>query len=254
MARHPTTRRVHREPEADDAFVARVLEIAAWIRSHGRVLFMVTGVVAILGAAAFYYVNYRSTLRAQAEVRLTEIRQTIAAGNQALAIRDLEAFLTNYGNTPAAQDARLVLAQLYLDEERAADAVTLLEPVARDPGDLRGAAAAFLLAASYETLGQMDQAEAVYLSIAERARLDYERRDALDHAARLRLDAGNPAGAAELYDRLVKMMPENSEDRAFYEMRREEAMTIAEFGGVSPAAVPAPAGTSESADTAAQNS
>lgn len=227
MARHPTRRRANREAEAEDAFVARVLEIVAWARAHARILTLGVIAVGVIAAGSLYFVNHRSTQNAQAEVRLTEIRQT-AAVNTALAISDLEAFVAQFGATSAGNDARILLASLYLESDRAQQAADILSSLAGNVRTTHGTSAAFLLAAAHEALGQPGQAEAVYLRIGEQARFDFERREALDNAARIRLDGGNAAGAAELYQRLVDGSPEGSPERAFYEMRSAEAKVLAE--------------------------
>jgi tetratricopeptide (TPR) repeat protein len=83
-------------------------------------------------------------------------------------------------------------------------------------------AAAFLLAAAYEALKQPDRAEETYLKIADDAQFAFEQREALERAAGLRLQKGNPAGAIELYDRILKSLPDDSPDRPIYEMRIAE--------------------------------
>lgn len=238
MARHPTRRRIDHAPEPEDAFIARVLEIAAWARGNARVLSVAAIAAVVVVAGSFFFVNQRRARSEQAEVRLTEIRQT-ASVNTALAITDLETFLTQFGGTSAADDARLLLASLYLETDQAQKAADIVGSLAGNARTATGTAAAFLLAAAHESLGQPAEAERVYLRIAEQARFDYERREALDHAARIRLDAGNAAGAVELYQRILDGLPEGAQ-RSYYEMRRAEAMVLSE-AIAPPAAVASPA-------------
>jgi hypothetical protein len=46
--------------------------------------------------------------------------------------------------------------------------------------------------------------------------------DALERAAALRLQQGNATGAAELYERAMKTLPEDSPERSVYQMRIAE--------------------------------
>ena len=52
--------------------------------------------------------------------------------------------------------------------------------------------------------------------------LDFQVRDALQSAARIRADNGDATGAIELYERVLSEMDENDFDRGIFEMRIEE--------------------------------
>jgi predicted negative regulator of RcsB-dependent stress response len=222
MAKHPTARRVHRTDNADDAFVAGVLESSVWARNHQRII-TIGGVALVLLLAVFLYLrNYRSNLSNQATVQLTAVRQTVLQGNRQLAIRDLNTYVSKYGKTSSGDEARLMLAQLYAEEKQTANAVKAIKPIANEPGGSNGASAALLLGAIYEAGKQPGEAEKVYLQIADDARFGFEKREALERAAGLRLQRGNTAGAAELYDRALKTLPEDSPERTVYQMRIAE--------------------------------
>ena len=222
MAKHPTARRVHRTATDEDAFVAGVLESGVWAKQHSRLLtFAIVAVVVAFGA--FLYIrNYRSALRDRATAELTAARQTVLQGNRQLSIRELRAFVATYGNTPSGDEARLMLAQLYVEEGQIANAVNTIKPAADDPGGPNGASAALLLGAVHEAGKQTRQAEETYLKIADEARFGFEKRDALERAALLRLQAGNAAGAAELYERAMNTLPEDNPERTVYQMRMAE--------------------------------
>jgi predicted negative regulator of RcsB-dependent stress response len=232
MPRHPTARRVHRAPEApDDAFVAGVLETSAWAKKHGRVIIIGAIVFAVLVGGFLWYRSQRAATRERAAIELTQVRQAALMGNYALAVRDLESFVQRYDGTPAAREARVLLGQAHLELGQPEPALQAVEPLARDPRAPLGASAAFLMAAAHEAAGRPDQAEEAYLRIADRGAYLYERLEAFDNAARLRLDRGDAAGAVELYDRAVQSIPdERAQDRAVFEMRRAEAEALAGAG------------------------
>ena len=91
-----------------------------------------------------------------------------------------------------------------------------------------GTTAALLKAAALEVDGRTDEAEALYLRIADGARYNYERMEALEAAARIRMDRGDAAGASQLYDRLVALASDGSADKAIYQMRLAEAKARAQ--------------------------
>jgi predicted negative regulator of RcsB-dependent stress response len=228
MARHPSARRLPREQgDPDDVFVTRVLEATAWAKANARALVIGGAALLVLVVGALWYVQSQRTLREQASAQINEVRQSVLSGNRMLAIRDLETFLNRFGGAPAANEARLMLGQLYLEEGRVQEAKDAVSRLARSPGDAMGAPAAFLLAAAHEAANEPQDAEQVYLRIGERGRFDYQRREALDHAAQIRVRQGNPAGAAELYERLIAMTPEELPERSVFEMRLAEVRAMA---------------------------
>jgi predicted negative regulator of RcsB-dependent stress response len=228
MTRHPVSRRVHRQPtQPDDIFVDRVLETTVWARTHSRTL-VIGGVVLVVGLAAFLWIrSSRAADRSAAATELTTLRQTVQAGNPAVAIRDLQTFLDRFGDTPAGPEARLMLARAYVQAGQGQQAIELLEGQARDLDEPLGTQAAFLLGSAYESLNRYDDAEQTYLRIGDAARFDFQQAQALENAARVRVERGNPAGAAELYDRLIALLPETSPERTVYEMRKAEALALA---------------------------
>ena len=84
-----------------------------------------------------------------------------------------------------------------------------------------GVQSAFLLGAAYEDEGRFEEAERTYMAIANRADLNFQLRDALAHAARLRRRMGNLAGAAELYEEVLTILQDGA-DRSVFELRLAE--------------------------------
>ncbi|HEX6559848.1 MAG TPA: tetratricopeptide repeat protein [Longimicrobiales bacterium] len=222
MAKHPAARRVHREHNEEDVFVSSVLETSVWARHHGRIL-AIGGGLLVAAVAIFAYVrHFNAQAEDRASTELTIVRQEALSGNTQLAARDLSAFVQKYGKTPSGDEARLMLAQMYLQSAQPAKAIETIKPLASNPGKGNGASAALIMAAGYEDSKQLDRAEQTYLSVADKARFGFEKREALDRAAMLRMSRGNTAGAAELYERALKTLPANDEQRTVYEMRIAE--------------------------------
>jgi len=229
MARHPVARRVQRQTtEPDDVFVERVLETSVWARQNARLLIVAATAVVVLVSGFLYYRNYTVKLRDAAETQLSAIRQTVVSGNSALAIRDLEEYMTRFGSTDAGPEAIVLLGRAYLDNGEPQKAIDLLSDPARNLARPLGVATAVLLAAAYEAAVQEDRAVQVYLDIADRAPYEYQKHDALDNAARIRMETGDAAGAVQLYDRLLLLLDDTDPLRPVIQLRRGEAAARAQ--------------------------
>lgn len=221
--RHPAARRKHSDEQAiHDLFTARILEIWVWLQGHTRTLVVGVGALSIFVAGGLYYRSYRGSLRVQAAEQLEQIQQTVASRGIETAKRQLESFVARFPPTGPAAEARILLGQLHLESGNAQAAIQVLEPMARDLDTPLNLQAAFLLATAYEESARANDAEALYLRTADAAHLDFQRRDALAAAARIRAHKGDPAGTRDLYRRLLKTLPHDHPDRALYELRLAE--------------------------------
>ncbi len=164
----------------------------------------------------------------QAALEFQMVEQQVATGNLPVAQQELARYVNRFSGTPYADEAALLLGQLYLQEGNAQQATEVLrEPAGRIRRGTMGAQAALLLAAAQQAAGDNAGAEATYLRVADEAEMTFRRQEALNAAAALRESAGNMAGAAELYGRLAQMAEPGSMDRAVYEMRQAEASALA---------------------------
>lgn len=237
MTRHPSARRVHRsDTSPDDAFVAGVLESTAWARQHRRALIIGAAIVVVAAVTLAVTFSWRGTREREGARRLIEVRAIAMSGNNQLAIRDLEQFLSAYGGTRAANEGRLMLARAYIQEGQTQQAIDTVEELAGELDDVLGVNAAFLLGAAYEAANQPQRAEETYLRIGENAPFLYQQQEGLDNAARVRLQAGNAAGAAQLYERVLEMTPATDQNRPVYELRLGEARAAAASGTATAAA------------------
>ena len=221
---HPGQRRLPTESKEhdDDVFIAKVLEIGNWLKANQQVVVIGATVLVIAVASTLYYRNYRATLVEQAANQMEEIHQTVALGDREGAKNALAVFLDRFGGTPYGGEARMLLGELYLSTNEAQQALAVLEPLSASPREPLELQAAALLGAAYEQEGRWADAEATYLRIADRSDLDFQIRDALAAAARIRASQGNVAGAQQLYQRILDKMDANSPERGIYEMRLAE--------------------------------
>ena len=226
--KHPGARKTAKQEEhEDDVFVAKVLELSNWAKANQQLLFVLGIVLVIAFAGTTYYGNYKETMTQQAAQQLESIHQSIALQDREGAKTELAVFLDRFGGTAYAGEARLLLGELYLQTNDPQQALAVLEPMAASPREPIEFQAASLLAAAYEQDERWTDAEGIYLRIADRSELDFQIRDALVGAARIRADQGDTAGAVELYERVLAEIDETSPDRGLYKMRIQELKTAA---------------------------
>ena len=223
MAKRPNRPESRQEP--DDIFVARVLHFGKWASTNQQALTLMGIVVVIAIAGLIYYWNYRQSLFEQASQELELVHQSVALQDREGARDDLVVFIDRFGGTPYEGEARLLLGDLYLRDGSPQQALAVLEPLGISPSSPIEFQAAALLGAAYEDEGRLSDAEATYIAIAERSDLNFQIRDALTAAARIRDAQGDAEGAVELYERLLEELDPDSPQRGLYEMRIEEIVS-----------------------------
>lgn len=215
-------------PPSDDALVVRAIEFSAWARKNIRFIIAAAVVVAVLVGGLVYWRMYRADRMQRAASEFVQLQQTAASGNVQLAARDMEQFVRRFDGTVYAEEARIALAQLHLQQDSAARAVDLLAgSVERIDDSLLGPQTALLLAAAQQAVGDDEAAMATYMAVAEEADLSFRRIAALEAAAQLQARLGNHAEAANVYQRLVETAAEGSAERQIYQMRLAEAQAAA---------------------------
>lgn len=215
-------------PESDDAFVVRALEFTAWAKTNIRLIVAGAVIVAAIIAGLIYWRIYREDRMERAATEFLQLEQTAASGNAQLAARDMQAFISRYDGTVYAEEARIALAQLHLQEDSARLAVNVLQGAAGRVDDSPlGPQAALLLGAAQQAAGDAEGAIATYLAVADQADLSFRRLAALEAAAQLHARNGNWAGAADMYQRLSDMAGEGTPERQIYQMRLAEAQAQA---------------------------
>ncbi|MGB1658465.1 MAG: tetratricopeptide repeat protein [Longimicrobiales bacterium] len=208
--------------DADDSFVVGVLEASNWAKANQQLMTVGGVLLAIVVAGGFYYLNYRSQMNDRAAESLEMIYQSISLSDTEGAKIDLATFLDQFGSTAYEGEARLVLGELYLESGDPQQALAVLEPIGQRPGSPVELQSATLLAQAYEQEGRWDEAEDTYLSIANRSDLDFQIRDALVAAARIRSAQGDSEGAIELYEEVLEELDQNAPERGQFEMRIQE--------------------------------
>lgn len=225
QSKHPSSRRVATEEkkEAEDVFVEKTLQLIQWAKDNSQILILAGIAAVVLVAGGIYYKNYRSNWQEQAITRLEMVQSEFAFGARETAMLDLYEYLDQFEGTVYALEARLTLGQALLEDAKPEEAIEALAPAVREMGSQPiGVQAGFLLAAAYEEAGRDDEAEQTFRRIANTSELNFQIQEALAGAARLRTKAGDPSGAAELYEEVISSMEEGDPQRGFWEMRLAE--------------------------------
>lgn len=212
-----------KKKEAEDVFVEKTLEAASWAKRNSQALILAAIVVVVLVAGGIYYRNYRTSWDDQAIARLEQVQASFAVGDREAAKGELRQYLEQFDGSVYALEARLILGQALLEDGTPDEAIEVLAPAVREMASQPiGIQAGFLMAAAYEESGQPEEAENLFLRIANTSDLTFQIREAMGGAARIREAGGDLDGAAELYEDVISDMEEGDPQRGFWEMRLAE--------------------------------
>jgi predicted negative regulator of RcsB-dependent stress response len=223
--------------DTEDRVMERVVEAATWLEHHRRTALI--GALAFVGllVAGYYYLDYRSKLMERASIRLQEIRFSSNTADLETVRSDLRLYLEQYGKTPYAGEARILLAGMELRRDSLGSAIRILEPAADlTTGSPTAYAAAEMIAAAFEQGGQGEQSVLWWERIAAEARFEYQKHRAMAQQARLHMAAGRYDEAAALYETLADEAEQD--DAELHRVRLGEVKALRASGAAPPAAVP----------------
>jgi tetratricopeptide (TPR) repeat protein len=211
----------------DDAFVAGVLEASNWAQRNQQLL--VTGgiVIAVVAAIAWYLTSSSANRRDAALVELESVTAAAATLDPEQAKVQLAQYLERFGATPYADEARLVLATLYLETDLPAQALDVLAGANAGPRDPMGPQFLSLEGKAHEAAGSLESAVAAYDRLAGAAQHDFQRRAALGDAARVRGLLGQYAQAADIWADLADELESSDPQKGIYLMRAAEMRALA---------------------------
>jgi tetratricopeptide (TPR) repeat protein len=191
--------RTHTEP-----FLERA---QTWVKGHRQIASWIG--VALVVAAVLVVWTMSSNRRSEdvASRELQGARFAFENQNLPLAASELARITENYSGTRAAQEGRLLLAQVRLQQGQPQQAVEVLRDFAPGAGAAYRSQAYGLLGAAYENMAKpLDAAEA-YEKGSAAAPLDFLKAQLLSDAARAWVTAGDTAKAVADYRRIVNDFP-----------------------------------------------
>lgn len=229
MASPSVARRTPRSTvESDDVVMMRAAELAEWARKNARGVMIATAVMLAAVGAALYYQVYKSGRAARAAAAYVQLQAGLPA-DTTQAIRQLQTFTSQYPGTTEADEARIAIAQIYLEKGDHARALEAVRPAA-DGGTPVAEPARFVQAAALAASGKRQEAMTEYLDLAKDADLLYMKQNALNQAALLREQANDWNGAAELYRQMLDGLEKGSGERRIVELHLAEAEARARAG------------------------
>jgi tetratricopeptide (TPR) repeat protein len=181
--------------------------LVAWVNAHRQLAYWI-GTILVVGVVLFVW--QLSTRRRSEEVASRELqgaRFAFESQNLPLAASELARVIENYSGTNAAEQGRLLLANVRLLQGQPQQAVDLLGDYAPRAGRAYRSQAYGLLGAAFENLGRFRDAGETYENGAAAARLDFQRAQMLSDAGRAWTSAADTTRAVQVYQRIVKELP-----------------------------------------------
>jgi len=193
----------------EDVFVRSTVKSWDWIHKNLRMVLLGLAGLALLVAGVVYYVNFQASVGERAAADLARLRSTAARPDDL--IPDLEAYVARFDGTSSANEARIILARMYMDSGRPAEATAALEAVDEAPDRPIGFAARSLLAAAQEAKGDTAQALSTWKELGTDARFAFQRRQARASVARLYVATGRTEEAAAIYSAIAQEAEEDDD-------------------------------------------
>lgn len=179
----------------------------AWVNAHRQLSYWI-GTVLVVGAVLFVW--QLTTARRSEEIAGRELqgaRFAFENQNLPLAASELARVIENYSGTNAAEQGRLLLANVRLLQGQPQQAVEVLRDYAPGAGRAYRSQAFGLLGAAFENLGRFREAAEAYENGAAAARLDFQKAQMLSDAGRAWSSAADTTKAVQVYERIVNELP-----------------------------------------------
>jgi len=175
-----------------------------WTRLNSKALTVGAMIVVVAAAGYWFYQRSRQIQQANAEKALLTAKQSMSAGNLALAQSDLQKVYSRWGSTPAGVEAAMLLAQVDYDTGKFQDGISLLKQI-------EGASAASSLQPTikslegdgYAQMGKLADAAKAYESAAAAAPYDTEKSFQKAKAGRTYQAAGDTTKARQIWSELA---------------------------------------------------
>jgi predicted negative regulator of RcsB-dependent stress response len=190
------------QPEATAA--DRAQTFIDWTKINARALSVGAAIIVVAAAGYWFYGRSKQIQSANAEKALLQAKQSMSAGNLALAQSDLQKVFSRWESTPAGVEAAMLLAQIDFDGGKYQDGLNKLKKV-----EGSGAASASqstiesLEGDGYAQMGKLADAAKAYQRAADDTPYDIEKAFQRAKAARAFQAAGDVAGAKAIWTLLA---------------------------------------------------
>jgi predicted negative regulator of RcsB-dependent stress response len=175
-----------------------------WIQANSRAVSIGAAVVVVAAVGYWFYMRSADIKRLNAERGLNQAKQSLAAGNAALAQTDLQRVATRYKGTPAGAQAAMLLAQMDYEQGKFSEGLRVLEPYQNESAAGPSLAMVWSLSADgHLSAGNAAEAASAYQKAAEATSLLGERALYQAKAARALMAAGRNAEARPIWEKLA---------------------------------------------------
>jgi predicted negative regulator of RcsB-dependent stress response len=178
--------------------------LTAWFQANNRTLGIVAGLAAVAAVSTWYVMRDAEIKRVNAERGLSQARQSLSAGNAALAMTDLQRVASRYVGTPGGVQAAMLLAQVNYDQAKHAEGLQVLEPFKSKRAAGASLADVWTLVGDGQiAVGKGDDAVASYRQAVEATELAGAKAVLEAKLARAMMATGKEAEARVIWERLA---------------------------------------------------
>jgi predicted negative regulator of RcsB-dependent stress response len=178
--------------------------VLEWLQVNSRYLAIGVAIIAVAAGSYWFYLRSADLKQERASRDLLTAKQSIVAGNPALAVTDLQRVITRYGSTTPGIEAALVLAELRYEAGDYDQGIEMLRQVvnrrAAEPMRVRIHS---LIGDGLLQSERAAEAAAAYGTAAQTARFDGERAFELAKRARALMAAGQNDEARAVWEELA---------------------------------------------------
>jgi len=190
--------------QPQNAAADRAQTFIDWTRINARALAAGAAIVVVAAAGYWFYMRSKEIRAANAERALSQAKQSMSAGNLALAQSDLQKVYSQWGSTSAGVEAAMLLSQIDFDAGKYQDGISRLEKAAGT-----GAASPSqstlesLEGDGYAQMGKMADAAKAYQRAADATVFQTDKAFQRAKAARAYQAAGDTANARAIWTALL---------------------------------------------------
>ena len=188
----------------DRPFSERVVD---WINAHKQISSWIAVILVV--AAGLLVLKFTSDRRSEeaASRELQGARFAFENQNFPLAASEFARIVENYSGTNAAEEARLLLANVRMLQGQPQQAIEVMRDYASGASRAFRGQAYGLLGAAYENTGRLRDAAEAYENGSAAARLDFQKAQLLSDAGRAWTTAADTAKAIAAYKRIINDFP-----------------------------------------------
>jgi len=190
--------------ETESTMADRAQTFIDWTRINAKALTVGAAIVVVAAAGYWFYARSKQIEATNAERALLQAKQSMSAGNLALAQSDLQKVYSRWESTAAGVEAAMLLAQLDYDGGKYQDGITRLQKVAgSSAASANESTIRSLEGDGYAQMGKFAEAGKAYEGAAGATSYENEKAFQTSKAARAYQTGGDTAKARAIWTALL---------------------------------------------------